>query len=423
MRLARAILLAKALRVVSAGLQEEATCVDFTVDSCSIDAGDLVQELPGVPVELCQAACDQFKNCVLFRYSRADQTCQLLSRDFRQNCKVVGGARNSDLDACLNSDLNGCNAFIEESCDFIGDDLAFSPPDGEISNPYECEEICQTFELLGCKYWLYDVAKLSCRLLGSGDRTCDFISGPQAPTLGECISSSTPGPTTLPPTTAPPTASPTSQPPPSCNATQNFTYDDTFTLYHDPTGNMTVNWTKAPDGSVWRNDNGEASVAFLQVTEADIRFTGSFQTSDNDDDWLGVVVGLADESHFYLIFGSGVGDENHMDPWRILLVNSTTGSSDNLLLNAILSGSSVPGQTEVLHTWPGKHWQSGLTYGWEVTYRPGQSIAVSFVEEGVALLDGSVELDNTTTFPGADKIGIFSFSQVALFSSMSYECV
>ena len=175
--------------------QQQGTCDDFTVDNCMVSSEDIIQEIPGFPEDTSQKTCDAYTNCVLFRYQQSNQVCQLINKDFRQNCQQVGGGREGNLEDCLNSDLNGCNAFIEESCTFIGDQLVFSPPDGEISNPYECEALCQVFETLGCNYWIYDISALSCRLMTSGSRTCDTMSGPQAPPIDTC-GFSTAGPAT-----------------------------------------------------------------------------------------------------------------------------------------------------------------------------------------------------------------------------------
>ena len=385
------------LGTVRCSIQDEGTCGDFTVNECSISEDDLILESDGIPLDLCQLTCDTFTNCVLFRFTHTNETCQLINKDFRQNCQVVGGDRSGDLGACLNSDLNGCNAFIEESCVYGGEDLAFSPPDGELSNPYECENLCKAYEALGCNYWVYSVSDLSCRLITSGEKKCEVISGPQAPSLDEC------GVTTTQPIT---TAAPCPQ--------TNFTFDDFFMI---TSTNYTGNWTETAEGGLERFDNGEASVAFSDAIEADIMFNGTFSTTDTDDDWVGIAFGIRDKSLFYLIAGSG-----NADPLKIMLVNSTTGSDDTTAA-AIVSGESVPGQTLVLHSWPEEHWEQNLNYTWSLTYRPGSSIIFSLLEGSEDFLFAAVELNETTSIQGGDKIGVFSYSQPVLFTGMSYVCV
>lgn len=166
--------------------QDDQNCTQVTMSNCFISEEDIINQGRDISSDLCQYTCDVLTHCILFRYTRADQYCQLLNRDFRQNCKVIGSARIDNLYDCLNADLNGCSAFIEEECVFDGSDLAFSPPDGEISTPYLCESLCKEYESLGCNYWVYDLPRLSCRLLTSSERTCVTLSGPQAPTMEEC---------------------------------------------------------------------------------------------------------------------------------------------------------------------------------------------------------------------------------------------
>jgi len=105
-----------------------------------------------------------------------------------------------------------------------------------------------------------------------------------------------------------------------------------------------------------------------------------------------------------------------------MLVNSTTGSDDTTAA-AIVSGESVPGQTLVLHSWPEEHWEQNLNYTWSLTYRPGSSIIFSLLEGSEDFLFAAVELNETTSIQGGDKIGVFSYSQPVLFTGMSYVCV
>ena len=43
----------------------------------------------------------------------------------------------------------GCDAFIEEECDYEGQDTGFSAPPGQITNPTECEDHCLTWQVCG----------------------------------------------------------------------------------------------------------------------------------------------------------------------------------------------------------------------------------------------------------------------------------
>ena len=88
------------------------------------------------------------------------------ARDSRSGCKIMGGSptqsvevkkiiftvdkTHSDfLQGCILGDVadGGCDAFIQEECDYKGQETAFSAPPGQITNPTECEDHCLTFQV------------------------------------------------------------------------------------------------------------------------------------------------------------------------------------------------------------------------------------------------------------------------------------
>ena len=75
--------------------------------------------------------------------------CTRSSGAARSSCGVLGGAPGQSVEECLLGDvtLGGCDAFIEEECDYHGGDTGFSAPEGEITNPRECEEYCLLFQV------------------------------------------------------------------------------------------------------------------------------------------------------------------------------------------------------------------------------------------------------------------------------------
>ena len=119
---------------------------------------------------------------------------------------VLGGAPGQSVEECLLGDVTdgGCDAFVEEECDYHGGDTGFSAPEGEITNPRECEEYCLLFQVRsepsqtnittshiqaigGCEYWVFNATSLSCGLLDSSNRTCWGLSGPADPSIETCI--------------------------------------------------------------------------------------------------------------------------------------------------------------------------------------------------------------------------------------------
>ena len=86
------------------------------------------------------------------------------------------------MDACLEVDLNTCDRFLEENCEYYGDVL-LEP--SSIANAKHCQELCEKFEDVGCQYWIYQ--QNTCFLLTSGARKCTTIGGPKSPEINECI--------------------------------------------------------------------------------------------------------------------------------------------------------------------------------------------------------------------------------------------
>ena len=95
--------------------------------------------------------------------------------------------QDTSLDACLALEPDTCALFLEEDCSYTGD-LLLEIPSGEVHDAEQCEAYCKSFENIGCKYWVYQETNenITCRLLSSGDRTCNCMGGPEDPPLNEC---------------------------------------------------------------------------------------------------------------------------------------------------------------------------------------------------------------------------------------------
>ena len=50
--------------------------------------------------------------------------------------------------------MNKCENFIEEDCQYLGT-ILLEPPPGTVSDGLECQEMCNEYKDLGCKYWDY----------------------------------------------------------------------------------------------------------------------------------------------------------------------------------------------------------------------------------------------------------------------------
>ena len=80
--------------------------------------------------------------------------------------------------------MNTCDRIIEEDCEYSGS-IILEPPIGSVADANHCQELCEEFSVMGCKYWSFKVNE--CILLSSADRNCNGVGGPKYPPIDECI--------------------------------------------------------------------------------------------------------------------------------------------------------------------------------------------------------------------------------------------
>ena len=76
---------------------------------------------------------------------------------------------------------------MDEDCNYLGN-ILLEPPPGTISDGLECQEMCNEFQELGCKYWVYHREEKSCTLYENGVRKCSAKGGPYRPPISQCNS-------------------------------------------------------------------------------------------------------------------------------------------------------------------------------------------------------------------------------------------
>jgi len=184
----------------------ENDCEGVTVGECSPDEADFILTVDiFTDVRDCQFYCGALTNCELFRFD--GQNCTLLTKDYRKDCQVVAGPFDKQIDQCFQIDNKYvCDLFLQEDCGYTGGVL-LEPPVGTIADPKECEQLCDQFEGLGCKYWVFSNTAKLCSLRISESRDCKTWAGPRSPSFDECQAnnSTTVAPTTGVPTSAVPT--------------------------------------------------------------------------------------------------------------------------------------------------------------------------------------------------------------------------
>ena len=87
---------------------------------------------------------------------------------------------------CLQPRPNKCENFIEEDCQYLGT-ILLEPPPGTVSDGLECQEMCNEYKDLGCRYWVYHRTEKSCTLYESNARKCSAKGGPYLPSISLCL--------------------------------------------------------------------------------------------------------------------------------------------------------------------------------------------------------------------------------------------
>jgi len=191
----------------------ENDCENVTVGECLIPPEDVIQTINiFTEVEDCQFYCNALTNCELFRFD--GQNCTIMTKDYRKDCQVVAAPFDKLIDECFEIDNKlVCDLFLQEDCGYTGE-ILLEPPVGTIADPQECEELCNQFNALGCKYWIFSQTEKKCSLRTAQDRDCKTWGGPRAPLFDDCFGDSTtgaPNPTTAKPATTSKAPAPTTE--------------------------------------------------------------------------------------------------------------------------------------------------------------------------------------------------------------------
>jgi len=170
--------------LVSSGKSKKHGCEDISVSNCLDDDRYLLEEVTWLESnDLCQYYCRIVHNCLMFRFD--GKSCRLLRKDTNKECSIIGGPPEVSYYDCLGPQQDKCETFIDEDCKYQGDVL-IKPPPGTTSDGVECQEMCQEFKDIGCKYWVFLREEKSCTLYKSGKRKCLTKRGPYRPRFSRC---------------------------------------------------------------------------------------------------------------------------------------------------------------------------------------------------------------------------------------------
>ena len=172
------------------GTRAEYSCQDFTVTNCEVDRDLFIQDFTMSSMTACQKACETFKSCQAFTFYLGH--CELWRDNPRTSCAVVSGPPSLDTEQCITGSITtaGCDGYVEEECDFLGSDTAFTSTPGEIVSAVECGDFCKVWadiDVEYCTYWVYNGTSQVCHTLDSDQRICLGLTGPKEPAIPECL--------------------------------------------------------------------------------------------------------------------------------------------------------------------------------------------------------------------------------------------
>ena len=84
------------------------TCNDFTIDTCHIEDGAIIETVKDVTEADCQFFCHNiyFPNCTFFIFDKKQHLCEIINEPFEnyvQSCKKYGGPKSPSISECYDS--------------------------------------------------------------------------------------------------------------------------------------------------------------------------------------------------------------------------------------------------------------------------------------------------------------------------------
>merc|ERR1712179_31530 len=176
------------LAVVTLG---EDPCKKMTVADCEISEDNIINQYD-FNAPICESGCKKSDTCNFWRVYQNESMqlpeCIHLSTNYHLDCASFAGPVDGDIEACLNTDLSTCSAYIEEECQYVGERLdGLEPPAGDVSSISECQEWAKMVESLGADFFYFSGVTEECQMFASMESSCSAIGGPAvAPSLEEC---------------------------------------------------------------------------------------------------------------------------------------------------------------------------------------------------------------------------------------------
>jgi len=176
------------LAVVTLG---EDPCKGMTVADCEISEDNIVNRY-NFNAAICESQCKRSDHCHFWRVYQNESMqlpeCLHLSTNYHQDCTTFAGPVDGDIDACLDTDLSTCSAYIGEECQYVGERLeGLEPPAGDVSSISDCQEWGKEVQSLGAEFFYFSGVTEECQMFASIQSSCSATGGPAAaPPLEEC---------------------------------------------------------------------------------------------------------------------------------------------------------------------------------------------------------------------------------------------
>lgn len=152
--------------------------------------------------KLCEDLCNNAEQCmywsVMCGLSYPNPcTCSLYPYSYLHACNITAGARNSNIEVCLNQASGDCGDLVEEECTITGEEVGLWE---EVTNKDSClGNLIILSRVLGAKYFHFESDPPgTCRLFRSSKRSCLGMSGPRGQFVETCLEGMPPQTTSVP---------------------------------------------------------------------------------------------------------------------------------------------------------------------------------------------------------------------------------
>jgi len=139
-------------------------CDGFAAQKCTPDEGTDLGAHNLNDEGACQRGCKDDAKCTTYTWNPSldgPDRCKWYTENYRQNCAVYAGNRETKLDVCIAEAFafrDECDKYMLIDCEYQNIDakLIEEANRGSIVDAYHCQEYCEVFVDSGCDYWVFE---------------------------------------------------------------------------------------------------------------------------------------------------------------------------------------------------------------------------------------------------------------------------